>query len=62
MAAPKGKVSRQRRAKRRSSTWKLTAPGIIACPNCGAFCMPHRACPSCGQYKGRAVLKVEESK
>ena len=56
MAVPKGKVSRQRRDKRRSSTWKLTAPGIVK------FCMPHRACKHCGQYKGRAVINVEESK
>ena len=62
MAVPKRKVSRQRRDKRRSSTWKLTAPGVIACPNCGAFCMPHRVCPACGQYKGRTVVTVEESK
>ena len=32
------------------------------CPNCGAFCMPHRACKACGQYKGRAVVNVEEGK
>ena len=55
MAVPKGKVSRQRRDKRRSSHWKLTAPSIVKCPNCGEFCMPHRACPHCGQYKGRVV-------
>ena len=60
MAVPKGKVSRQRRDKRRSSTWKLTAPGIIVCPNCGEYCMPHRVCPHCGQYKGRVVLNVED--
>ena len=60
MAVPKGKVSRQRRDKRRSSTWKLTAPGIITCPNCGEFCMPHSVCPHCGQYKGRVVVNVEE--
>ena len=60
MAVPKGKVSRQRRDKRRSSTWKLTAPGIITCPNCGEFCMPHRVCPHCGQYKGRVVVNVAE--
>ena len=35
MAVPKGKVSRQRRDKRRSSVWKLTAPNVIKCPNCG---------------------------
>jgi large subunit ribosomal protein L32 len=61
MAVPKGKVSRQRRDKRRSSHWKLAVPGIVKCPNCGEFCAPHRACPHCGQYKGRAVLNVEEN-
>ena len=62
MAVPKGKVSRQRRDKRRSSTWKLIAPNVIKCPSCGEFCMPHRACKHCGQYNGRQVIKVEESK
>lgn len=62
MAVPKGKVSRARRDKRRSSHWKLEAPGIVKCPNCGAFVMPHRACKACGQYNGRVVLNVEESK
>ena len=34
MAVPKGKVSKQRRNKRRSSVWKLAAPGLVACPKC----------------------------
>lgn len=62
MAVPKGKVSRQRRDKRRSSVWKLTAPQLVACPNCGELVMPHRTCPACGQYNGRTVINVEESK
>ena len=62
MAVPKGKVSRQRRDKRRSSHWKLTAPGIAKCPNCGGFKMPHRVCKECGMYNGRQVLKVEDNK
>ena len=62
MAVPKGKVSRQRRDKRRSSHWKLTAPGIVKCPNCGAFKMSHRVCKECGMYNGRQVLKVEDNK
>ena len=62
MAVPKRKVSKARRDKRRSSVWKLTAPQLVACPNCGELIMPHRACPACGQYKGRVVLNVEESK
>ena len=59
MAVPKGKVSRQIRDKRRSSTWKLTVPNIVKCPECGAFVMPHRACKACGKYNGRQVLTVE---
>lgn len=61
MAVPKGKVSRQRRDKRRSSHWKLTAPALVACPKCGALHQPHRMCPECGAYNGRQV-KVIESK
>ena len=60
MAVPKGKVSRQRRDKRRSSHWKLTAPALAKCPNCGALKMPHRACPECGMYKGRQVITIDE--
>ena len=62
MAVPKGKVSRQRRDKRRSSHWKLTAPAIVKCPNCGAFVMPHHACKTCGKYNGRDVIKVDDYK
>lgn len=62
MAVPKRKISRQRRDKRRSSVWKLEAPGIVQCPKCGAYHLPHRVCKACGYYNGREVLKVEESK
>ena len=55
MAVPKGKVSKQRRNKRRSSVWKLAAPGLVACPKCGALHLPHRMCPECGTYNGREV-------
>ena len=36
MAVPKGKVSKQRRNKRRSSVWKLETPGLTKCPKCGS--------------------------
>ena len=45
MAVPKGKVSKQRRNKRRSSVWKLATPGLVACTKCGALHLPHRMCP-----------------
>ena len=62
MAVPKRKVSKARRDKRRSAHWKPETPGIVACPNCGAYHLPHRACKACGMYKGRAVLNVGEEK
>ncbi len=59
MAVPKRKVSRARRDKRRSSVWKLEAPALSKCTQCGAWKMPHRVCPACGYYKGKAVVKVD---
>ena len=62
MAVPKMHVSKSRRDKRRSSVWKLEAPNIVACPNCGAYHLSHRVCKACGMYNGRQVLKMEEDK
>ena len=59
MAVPKGKVSKARRDKRRSSTWKLAVPGLVACSKCGALHLPHRMCPECGTYKGREVKVIK---
>lgn len=58
MAVPKRKVSKARRDKRRAN-WKLTAPQLVRCSECGALHMPHRICPSCGMYAGRSYAKVE---
>ena len=60
MAVPKKKVSRARRDKRRSSVWKLEAPSLSKCTQCGELKMPHRVCPICGYYKCREVIKVED--
>ena len=59
MAVPKKKVSKARRDKRRSSVWKLDAPALSKCTQCGELKMPHRVCPMCGFYKGKEVVKVE---
>ncbi len=59
MAVPKKKVSKQRKRKRRGH-YKADAPGTIACENCGDPKLPHRVCPNCGQYRGRAILEVDE--
>ncbi len=60
MAVPKRRVSKARRDKRRSSVWKLEAPALSRCPQCGEYMVPHRVCGSCGYYKGREVVKVED--
>ena len=62
MAVPKRKTSKARRDKRRSSVWKLDAPAIVKCPNCGELIRPHRLCKACGFYNGRQVVKVENDK
>ena len=35
MAVPKRRVSKARRDKRRSNVWKMDAPALVKCPNCG---------------------------
>ena len=57
MAVPKGKVSRSRRDKRRAK-WTLTVPGMVECPQCHEYKMPHVVCKACGYYKGKEVVKV----
>lgn len=59
MAVPKSKVSRARRDKRRSNVWKLDAPALVKCTQCGEFKLPHKVCGNCGYYNGRAVIKKE---
>ena len=59
MAVPKRKHSKTRRDKRRSNVWKIQAPALMKCPQCGEFKLPHRVCKTCGYYKGREVIKIE---
>ncbi len=60
MAVPKRKTSKARRDKRRNNLWKLTAPTLVRCADCGEYKRPHRICPACGKYNGREVIKVAE--
>ena len=60
MIAPKKKISKQRKHKRRSSVWKLSAPGMTKCPKCGEYNLAHRVCKACGSYNKREIVKVED--
>ena len=59
MALPKRKPSKSRRNMRRSHHALRSRP-IEICPKCSESKMPHRACPSCGYYRGRQAIPVEE--
>ncbi|RMG65350.1 MAG: 50S ribosomal protein L32 [Bacteroidetes bacterium] len=60
MAVPKRKTSKSRRDKRRANK-SLSVGSFAECPQCNELRLPHRVCPSCGYYNGRAVLEVEEA-
>ncbi len=60
MPMPKKRISKMRRDLRRSHHG-LTDPGSQKCSNCSALCRPHRVCPSCGHYKGKEVISLQEA-
>ena len=61
MANPKRKHSKARTRARRSQYYNsLKSPELMECPNCGNTKMLHRACPTCGHYRGRQVIEPEE--
>ncbi len=58
-----GLPSKQRtsRSKReRASHFALKTKTSGKCEKCGSTTTPHRACASCGHYRGRQVIKVEK--
>lgn len=59
MANPKRRHSKARTAKRRAHFKIKALPHVQECPNCGNAKTYHRACPSCGYYRGRAVVERE---
>ena len=59
MAVPKRKTSKSRRDRRRAHD-ALGVPARSKCPQCGEPKLPHRACPNCGTYRGREVIRTEE--
>ena len=58
MPNPKRRHSKARTSKRRAHD-HLVAPSLSNCPNCHEPKLPHRACPHCGYYKGRAVVDTK---
>ena len=59
MAVPKRRTSKSKIGKRRTHQ-KTEAPSLATCQQCGEARLPHTACPSCGDYKGRTVIEGTE--
>ncbi|MDR1347692.1 MAG: 50S ribosomal protein L32 [Prevotellaceae bacterium] len=60
MAHPKHRISKQRRDKRRTH-YKVVAPTLANCSNCGTAVLYHRVCPECGFYRGRLIIDKQVS-
>lgn len=60
-ALPKRKKSKSRAGNRLSHN-ALKAPALDICPQCHSPKKPHHACPTCGTYNGREVIKIEEQR
>ena len=59
MAVPARKTSKTRKRLRRTH-YKLTAPGMSTCPNCGELRKSHHVCSNCGYYGDKEVVKVKQ--
>ncbi|MFO0417069.1 MAG: 50S ribosomal protein L32 [Pseudomonadota bacterium] len=58
MAVPKKRTSRSKRDMRRSHH-ALSRTYANVCPSCAEPVLPHRACTSCGTYRGKDVVAVK---
>lgn len=56
MGNPARKFSKGRRDRRRAQTFKVSAPGIVECPQCHDMKLSHRVCKHCGFYNGTEVV------
>jgi large subunit ribosomal protein L32 len=56
---PKRKVSKGRRNRRRAHD-AIGTPKLVECSNCHHKMLPHRVCPTCGYYKGRQIIAVDD--
>lgn len=55
---PKRKRSKASVGTHRAHQYTALA-NLVACPHCGQPMRPHHACPSCGYYRGRDVLRID---
>lgn len=56
MATPKRRTSHAKSMSRKSQNMKKAAPALSICPQCHEPKMPHRVCPNCNYYDGKAIV------
>lgn len=61
MPNPRTRHSKSRKRKRRTH-YKIVAPNVSNCANCGAPTMMHHVCGECGHYKGKQVVASREER
>ena len=59
MAVPARRTSKAKKNSRRSSVWKLDAPALVKCPNCGGYAVSHKVCKNCGYYGDREIVSKD---
>ncbi|MDO5332109.1 MAG: 50S ribosomal protein L32 [Bacillota bacterium] len=57
MATPKRKTSKAITSQRKAANMKKANPALSLCPQCHEPKLPHRVCPNCNYYDGKAVVE-----
>jgi large subunit ribosomal protein L32 len=60
MAVPKRRMSKSRKRLRRGQDVAASVR-TQACPRCGSPKLSHRVCESCGYYRGKKQIEVEDA-
>lgn len=60
MAVPKRKLSKSRKRLRRGQD-RAVVMATQPCPRCDSPKLPHRVCPTCGYYRGKKMVEVEDA-
>jgi len=61
MSVPKKRRTKSSKGKR-ASHFASKKTNLFSCPQCKKLILPHRACPWCGYYKGKEVVKIKIKK
>lgn len=60
-ALPKQRISRAHQGNRRRHHF-IPMINLVSCSNCRELKRPHHVCPNCGQYRGRQVIEIEDTR